>query len=324
MNANHLSLSVENLTKQFDHFTAVDHVSFAIRRGEIFGLLGPNGAGKTTTIRVLLGLLVPTSGDVNVLGYDVARQPEEIRARVGYVSQKFALYPDLTAAENFDFYAGVYGLPRHHVNARRAELFQVVGLAGQEKRRATNLAGGSRQRLAFACALPHQPQFLFLDEPTAGVDPTSRRGLWDLVFALAEKGTSILVTTHYMDEAENCHRLAFIYQGRIIAEGAPSAMVEQTTFGAQVIEIDCAPLETALPMLRESHLFDEVALYGSTIHAMGADAVGRISQVRALLQTNGVTVTRVETIAPSLEDVFIARLRRAESKHVDNGRPVEK
>jgi ABC-2 type transport system ATP-binding protein len=309
MNTTDISLSVENLTKQFDHFTAVDHVSLSMRRGEIFGLLGPNGAGKTTTIRILLGLLVPTSGQASVLGYDVVRQPEEIRERVGYVSQKFALYPDLTAAENFDFYAGVYGVPRRQVNARRAELFREINLTDHANQRVKNLAGGLRQRLALACALPHQPQFVFLDEPTAGVDPASRRALWDLIFGLTLQGTSILVTTHYMDEAENCHRLAFIYQGRLIAEGTPTAMTEQNAFGAQVLEIDCTPLDTALTVLRDAQWFDEVALYGSTIHAMGAQAAERIAQSRERLQANGIEVSRIEGIAPSLEDVFIARLR---------------
>ncbi len=187
---------VHDLTRRFGEFTAVDHVSFSVRAGEIFGWLGPNGAGKTTTIRILLGLLVPTRGRAAVLGYDVVKQAEEIRKRVGYVSQKFALYADLTAAENFNFYGGVYGLSSRQIGTRRAELLGLVGLSGQEHERVSNLAGGSRQRLALACALAHRPEFLFLDEPTAGVDPISRRALWDLVYALADQGASILVTTH--------------------------------------------------------------------------------------------------------------------------------
>ncbi len=307
------ALVVENLTKQFDHFIAVDHVSMSVARGEIFGLLGPNGAGKTTTIRTLLGLLAPTSGKATVLGYDVVRQAEEIRQRVGYVSQKFALYPDLTATENFEFYAGVYGLARAAAGVRRGELFQAMRLTGQEKQRVAHLAGGERQRLAFACALAHRPALIFLDEPTAGVDPTARRVLWDLIYGLAADGTSILVTTHYMDEAENCHRLAFIHQGRIIAQGAPTTLKEPQNFGAEVVEIECTPLDPALAALRDAHLFDEVALYGSTIHAIGPDAAKRIPQVRAQLQARGITLTRAEPIAPSLEDVFITHLRRAEA-----------
>src|SRR3972149_6509853 len=234
MMENSISLSVERLVKPFDHFTAGDEVSFYVRRGEIFGLLGPNGAGKTTIIRMLLGLIAPTTGKGSVLGYDIVTQAEEIRRRVGYVSQKFSLYPDLTAAENFDFYAGVYGVPSQVMAERRANVLQMVGLNGQEEMRVASLAGGSRQRLSLACALAHQPEFLFLDEPTAGVDPISRRTLWDLLYALVERGTSILVTTHYMDEAENCHHLAFIYQGRIVAHGSPEEMKSKQMSGQVV------------------------------------------------------------------------------------------
>jgi len=311
MNVNSTSLHVEHLTKHFDHFTAVDDVSFAVHRGEIFGLLGPNGAGKTTTIRMLLGLLTPTSGVGSVLGFDIVKQAEEIRRRVGYVSQKFALYADLTAAENFDFYAGVYGLKRQVIVERRNETFSSVGLSGQEKVRVASLAGGSRQRLALACALSHHPEFLFLDEPTAGVDPISRAMLWDLVYALAENGTSILVTTHYMDEAENCNRIAFIYRGKIVAEGTPHEM-KTNQMDEQVIEIDCHPIETALIALRESKLFGEVALYGSLIHAIGNDAAAKIPQIEQILKSQKVSVNSADLIVPSLEDVFIARLRNVD------------
>ncbi len=306
------SLVAEHLYKRFDQFVAVDDVSFHVERGEIFGLLGPNGAGKTTTIRILLGLLYPSDGHASVLGYDVVKQAEMIRERVGYVSQKFALYPDLTAAENFNFYAGVYGVSRTAVPARRAELFETVGLTGLEAARVMSLPGGSRQRLALACALAHHPQFVFLDEPTAGVDPLSRRLLWDLIYDLAGAGTSILVTTHYMDEAENCHRLAFIYQGRLVAEGSPVDLKEKQLH-AQVIEIECDPLDMALPRLRDSHLFDEVALYGSTLHALSPDAANKIAPAVALLRDSGVNVTSAEAIVPSLEDVFIARLRSVDA-----------
>ncbi len=314
MDSNSFSLTAEHLVKRFDHFTAVDDVSFNVYRGEIFGLLGPNGAGKTTTIRILLGLLSPSAGRASVLGYDVVKQAEEIRARVGYVSQKFSLYSDLTVAENFDFYGGVYGVRRKVLNEQRGEILRTVGLAREENTRVSNLAGGSRQRLALACALAHAPQFLFLDEPTAGVDPVSRRALWDLVYALAERGTSILVTTHYMDEAENCHRLAFVYQGRLVAEGTPLELKEKQLH-AEVIEIDCTPLDAALTQLRDSKLFDEVALYGSTLHALSPDAAEKIAPARALLQARGVTVNSAEAIVPSLEDVFIARLRSVDAKN---------
>ena len=311
METNHTSLFVEHLCKHFESFKAVDDISFAVQRGEIFGLLGPNGAGKTTTIRMLLGLLVPSSGKGTVLGFDIVRQAEEVRARVGYVSQKFALYNDLTAAENFNFYAGVYGIKRDVIAARRAEVFPLVGLESQVNTRVSLLAGGLRQRLAMACALAHQPAFLFLDEPTAGVDPISRRMLWDLVYDLAERGTTILVTTHYMDEAENCNRLAFIYQGKLVAEGTPHEMKSAQMVG-EVLEIDCDRLDLALTTMRQANLFDEVALYGSLIHAIGTNARANISLVRDMLVKQNIQVNNIELIMPSLEDVFIARLRHAD------------
>jgi ABC-2 type transport system ATP-binding protein len=312
MDSNHISLFTQNLVKRFEHFVAVDDVSFSVRRGEIYGLLGPNGAGKTTTIRMLLGLLTPTSGTGAVLGFDIVKQAEEIRARVGYVSQKFALYPDLTVAENFGFYGGVYGVPRDQLRERRAAILASVGLDGQENARVASLAGGSRQRLALACALVHNPEFLFLDEPTAGVDPISRRTLWDLVYDLAARGTSILVTTHYMDEAENCHRIAFIYRGKIVAEGSPNEM-KTRQMPAQVVEIDCDKSDVALMVLRDAKLFDEVALYGSLVHAIGENAREQMVSARKVLQAHNVAVNSIEVIVPSLEDVFIARLRNVDT-----------
>ena len=311
MNSNSFAMQARHLVKHFDHFTAVDDVSFAVHRGEIYGLLGPNGAGKTTTIRILLGLLAPTSGGGSVLGFDIVKQSEEIRQRVGYVSQKFSLYPDLTVHENFNFYGGVYGVPREKLDERRAHVLQSVGLVGDDETRVASLAGGSRQRLALACALSHEPEFLFLDEPTAGVDPISRRVLLDLVYDLAARGTSILVTTHYMDEAENCHRLAFIYRGKIAAEGTPQEM-KSTQMQEQVVEIDCDRADVALVALRESKLFGEVALYGSMIHAIGHAVEEKIDQVRATLASQNVAVKSAEIILPSLEDVFIARLRNVD------------
>ncbi len=311
MDSRYTALSAENLSKRFDHFTAVDSVSFSVRRGEIYGLLGPNGAGKTTTIRMLLGLLKPTSGRGQVLGYDIVGQAEEVRQRVGYVSQRFSLYPDLTVAENFAFYAGVYGVPRGELPTRRDEVLGTVGLKGLENERVSRLAGGSRQRVALACALAHQPAFLFLDEPTAGVDPISRRVLWDFFYDLAEQGTSILVTTHYMDEAENCYRLAFIYRGRLVADGTPHEMKGKQMVG-QVVEFECDRIDAALGALRATGLFDEVALYGALIHAIGEDVATKIPKAKSAVEDQGVQVKRAEIILPSLEDVFIARLRNVD------------
>lgn len=315
------ALVIDQLTKQFDSFTAVDRISLSMPRGEIFGLLGPNGAGKTTTIRILLGLLLPTAGRAAVLGMDVVKDAEKIRQRSGYVSQKFALYPDLTAAENFDFYARVYGVGGARLLERQRALFEQVGLRGAENERVGALAGGSRQRLAFACALAHEPEFLFLDEPTAGVDALSRRALWDLVYDLAEGGTSILVTTHYMDEAENCQRLAFIYQGKIIAEGTPFE-IKREQVHAQVVEVDCEPLDVALDTLRDAKWFDEVALYGSTLHLLSPDAASKIEPVKQLLAGKNIRVARIEQIEPSLEDAFIARIRSADKKANGDSRIV--
>ena len=227
------------------------------------------------------------------------------------MSQKFSLYSDLTPAENFDFYSGIYGVARIAIPDRRKTLFEMVGLTCEEHERVSSLAGGSRQRLALACALSHDPEFLFLDEPTAGVDPISRRNLWDLIYDLAARGTSIVVTTHYMDEAENCHRIAFIYRGRIVAESTPHDMKSNQMLG-QVVEIDCDKADTALGMLRESHLFDEVALYGTMIHAIGHDVMEKIPQVREILASKNIAVKSADVILPSLEDVFIARLRNVD------------
>ena len=220
------AVEVVNLTKTFDDFTAVDGVSFTIERGEIFGFLGPNGAGKTTTIRMLLGLLMPTSGRAEVLGFDIAREAEEIKKRIGYMSQRFSLYNDLTVSENLDFFGRTYGLSGRRLRERKEYILEMADLKGREHELTGNLAGGWKQRLALGAALTHEPEMLFLDEPTAGVDPISRRAFWDLLYQLAEGGTTIFVTTHYMDEAEHCQKLAFIQYGRIVAQGSPRHIKE--------------------------------------------------------------------------------------------------
>jgi ABC-2 type transport system ATP-binding protein len=292
------------LTKQFDHFTAVDRVSFTVRRGEIFGFLGPNGAGKTTTIRMLLGLLAPTAGRATVLGFDVVRQTAEIRQRIGYMSQRFSLYNDLTVIENLNFFGGTYGVRGQRLEARQAYVLEMAGLRGRERELSRNLAGGWRQRLALGCAILHEPEMLFLDEPTAGVDPISRREFWDLLYALSGEGRTIFVTTHYMDEAEHCHRLAFIQRGRLVALGSPQEI--KTRMRGQVLEIDCAAPEVALGALRATGLFDEVSLYGALIHVVAEDVGAYRPQIESALREAGVAIRSVDAIAPSLEDVFIA------------------
>jgi len=297
-----------SLTKRFGQFTAVNGISFEVRRGEIFGFLGPNGSGKTTTIRMLLGLLPPTSGTALVLGHDVVRHARPVRQRVGYLSQRFSLYPELTVAENLAFYGRAYQVWGERLVARRQAVLALAGLTGRERELTANLAAGFKQRLALAAAILHEPELLFLDEPTAGVDPVSRRDFWRLLYRLAAGGTTIFVTTHYMDEAEQCHRLAFIHDGRLVAMGTPSEIKEQQMQG-QVIELDCDPPGQALAALRALDCLDEVALYGSLIHVVTRDLSAHQPRIVAALQAAGVTTRSLLVIPPSLEDVFIARAR---------------
>ena len=302
------AVEVVDLIKRFGDFTAVDGVTFEIRRGEIFGFLGPNGAGKTTTIRVLLGLLRPTSGHASVLGYDVVRQPEEIRKHIGYMSQRFSLYQDLTVSENLDFYGRTYGVRGERLRKRKQFAIGMAGLEGRERELTRNLSGGWKQRLALGAAILHEPDMLFLDEPTAGVDPISRRTFWDLLYRLAEGGTTIFVTTHYMDEAEHCQALAFIHGGRIIARGSPEEIKLHKMQG-QVLEIDCVQPDVAISLLRDMSLFEEVALYGALIHVVAEGVTEHEPRIAQALAEAGVQVRSMDVIAPSLEDVFISNVR---------------
>jgi ABC-2 type transport system ATP-binding protein len=302
------AVEVVDLIKRFGDFTAVDGVTFEIRRGEIFGFLGPNGAGKTTTIRVLLGLLRPTSGHASVLGYDVVRQPEEIRKHIGYMSQRFSLYQDLTVSENLDFYGRTYGVRGERLRKRKQFAIGMAGLEGRERELTRNLSGGWKQRLALGAAILHEPEMLFLDEPTAGVDPISRRTFWDLLYRLAEGGTTIFVTTHYMDEAEHCQALAFIHGGRIIARGSPEEIKLHKMQG-QVLEIDCVQPDVAISLLRDMSLFEEVALYGALIHVVAEGVTEHKPRIAQALAEAGVQVRSMDVIAPSLEDVFISNVR---------------
>jgi ABC-2 type transport system ATP-binding protein len=309
--ANNHAVEAVGLTKQFDGFTAVDQVSFTVRRGEIFGFLGPNGAGKTTTIRMLLGLIAPTAGRATVLGFDIVRQVAEIRQRIGYMSQRFSLYNDLTVAENLNFFGGTYGVRGPQLQRRKAYVLQIAGLRGRGRELTKNLSGGWRQRLALGCAILHEPEIIFLDEPTAGVDPISRREFWDLLYTLSDEGRAVFVTTHYMDEAEHCHRLAFIQQGRLVALGSPEEIKRERMHG-QVLEIDCAAPAAAIGLLRDMNLFDEVSLYGALVHVVAEDVESHRLSVRHVLREAGIEVRSIEVIAPSLEDVFIASVREQE------------
>jgi ABC-2 type transport system ATP-binding protein len=301
---------VDDLTKTFGAFVAVDHVSFAVEAGQIFGWLGPNGAGKTTTIRILLGLLRPTSGQAYVLGFNAATEPKRVHARVGYMSQQFTLYNDLTALENIRFYGMVYGLSDKALRQREPEILQMAGLAGRERAITGTLSGGWKQRLALGCAIVHRPKVVFLDEPTAGVDPVSRREFWELIYAMAKDGITVLVTTHYMDEAELCQRVGFINQGRLVALDAPSQL-KQSQMRGQVLELSLPQPERAMRALKaaqQSGRLDlaEVALYGAQIHVVVPEAQHSKGAIQALLAAEGIGLTAIEWIAPTLEDVFIA------------------
>lgn len=304
---------VEGLTKKFGSFTAVDDVTFRVHPGEVFGWLGPNGAGKTTTIRMLLGLLKPTSGSMRVLDYDPVAQTKAMQARVGYMSQLFTLYNDLTAQENIRFYGKVYGLSSSELKQRQEEIIQMAGLEGRENALTSNLSGGWKQRLALGCAIVHRPKVVFLDEPTAGVDPISRREFWGLIYAMAKKGATVLVTTHYMDEAELCQRVGFISQGRLVALDTPDQL-KQTQMRGQVLEINTPEPDRALRVLkaaqaRGSLALDEVALYGAQIHIVVPDAEAFRDPVRDLLSGESIPVGDIVWIAPTLEDVFISAVR---------------
>ncbi|MDQ1324471.1 MAG: transporter ATP-binding protein [Chloroflexota bacterium] len=299
-------VAVRDLTKRFGDFTAVDGVSFDVGRGEVVGYLGPNGSGKTTTIRMLLGLLRPTSGSASVLGMDVVRDAEAIRPRAGYMSQRFALYDDLTVAENLRFYAAVYGIPRSRADARLSEMLETVGLEDQRDERASALAGGWRQRLAMAIALVHEPPLLFLDEPTSGVDPEARRAFWDIIYRLAEDGTTVLVTTHYMDEAEHCGRLGILDRGRLLAMDTPSRLRAGIPGEPWDVVADGAVLPVVLDGLAARPGVAHATLLGDRIHLVAeAGALDRaaILDVATALAGAGARVA-VEAAEITLDDVF--------------------
>jgi ABC-2 type transport system ATP-binding protein len=292
------ALRLEWLTKTFGDFVAVDGISLTVKRGEIFGFLGPNGSGKTTTIRMLCGLLLPTSGQGHVLGIDVATAPQKLKDRIGYMSQRFSLYPELTVEENLTFFFGGYSVKEP---SRKRWAVEMARLSGFERRLVRELSSGVKQRLALVCALLHQPEILFLDEPTAGVDPSSRREFWDIIAELASRGTTIFVTTHYLDEAESCHRLGLVYRGKLIAVGSPQELKEGMKFGTMV-EIECGDILRALHLLRPvvSHL----GIFGNRLHGVVDDPINDIPRLRLLLAREEITLERIEEIPFSLEDLF--------------------
>lgn len=309
---NGIAVEIKGLTKKFGDFVAVDGINLQVRRGEIFGFLGPNGAGKTTTIRMLLGLIPPTGGSASVLGYELGGDVRLMRARLGYMSQRFTLYTDLTVDENLSFYGRAYGVRGQRLAERKRAIVEMAGLVGRERSLTRNLAGGWMQRLALGCAIIHEPELLFLDEPTAGVDPVSRRAFWDLLYELAAGGATIFVTTHYMDEAEHCHRLAFIQQGRIVALGSPNE-IKASVMRGQVLEVNCDAPDKALRALRELQGLEDVSLYGALIHVVAEGVAGRRQEIQERLTEAGVSVRSLDVIAPSLEDVFISSVRESQT-----------
>ena len=307
------SILVSDLVKRFGDFTAVDSVNFEVYAGEIFGFLGPNGSGKTTTIRMMLGLIEPTSGSVEVLGLRVDCETRQIRRRVGYMSQKFSLYNDLTVLQNLQFYGAAYGLSGAAVRIRLDEALSMAGLQDRLNMRARELSGGWRQRLALAAAILHRPEVLFLDEPTAGVDPLSRRAFWELLDELTAQGMTVFVTTHYMDEAEHCHRLAFLQGGRLIAYGTAESIRAKTMRG-DVLELEPSDAPRAVSILRAAQAdgnlpTEDVELYGALVHVVAPDMKKREAEIKHQLQEAGIDPGPSSIIEPSLEDVFISAMK---------------
>ena len=307
------AVEIHDLVKRFDDFVAVDHVNLEVRKGEIFGFLGPNGAGKSTTIRMLCGLLQPTSGTATVGGLDIDAQSELVKQHIGYMSQKFSLYDDLTVEENIEFFSGIYSVPRE----RRAERMNyVLRMAGIEEQRASMtrlLSGGWKQRLALGCAILHQPPILFLDEPTSGVDPIARRTFWDLIYELSKAGHTIFVSTHYMDEAEYCHRLALMYRGKVIALGTP-AELRQSLGAGHLLSLEVSDLVGAMKLLEKLPGVSDVAVFGGGLHVTVENASEAMEKIRAALADSGVGLTSMTPIEPSLEDVFVAMIEREDRK----------
>ncbi len=297
------AIEVNHLSRKFKDFSAVKDVSFYIPQGEIFGLLGPNGAGKTTTIRVLCGIMLPSSGTANVLGYDVARNPEEIKSRIGYMSQKFSLYNDLTPVENVLFYASIYGVPKKERADRVKELINMADLNGHERQLTRNLSGAWRQRLALACAIVHRPAMIFLDEATAGVDPVSRREFWDLIYDLASEGVSVLATTHYMDEAEYCNTIGMMYQGKLIALASPETL--KGNMSGVLVQLECDHPGEALSLISKQVGIMGASIHGALVHLTMKDANMEF-QIKETLKNANITIKAWDVIQPTLEDVFLS------------------
>jgi drug efflux transport system ATP-binding protein len=299
------SVVIKDLVKRFGDFVAVDHISLETRTGEIFGFLGPNGAGKSTTIRMLCGLLTPTSGTAIVAGYDVARQPEKVRQNIGYMSQKFSLYNDLKVIENLRLFAGLYSVPEGEVKERIEWALEMANLKGQESLITGTLPGGWKQRLALGCAVLHRPKIIFLDEPTSGVDPISRRQFWELIHSMSHDGVTVFVTTHYMEEAEYCNRLAMIYRGKMVALGTPTELKQKYMKG-ELLLVEAEPLGPAVEALQTAPGVLDAAVFGNAMHLVVREADKVVPSIREYLQNKNIEVKNIEKIRPTLEDVFVS------------------
>jgi len=315
--SNEVVVQVSNLIKKFDSFTAVDSISFQVKRGEVFGFLGPNGAGKTTTIRMLCGLLNPTSGSGKVGGFDIYTQAEKIKENIGYMSQRFSLYQDLTVEENIDFYSGIYKVPQNKKRERKEWVLRMAGIENKRNSLTRELSGGWKQRLALGCALLHNPPILFLDEPTAGVDPISRRDFWDLIYELSRRKTTVFVTTHYMDEAEHCDRVGLIYQGRIVALDTPQRLKTEL-MPEDILDLECdqSVQLDVLTWLQKDEKVKEAALFGSGMHIVVNDAEKNLPYVKTLLENKNIPIKSLKKITPSLEDVFVSLVEEEKRKNL--------
>lgn len=310
------AIVLNGLTKQYGQQTVVNHLSFTVERGEIFGFLGPNGSGKTTTIKMLCGLLEPTSGTAAVNGFDIIKEAEQVRRSIGYMSQQFSLYKNLTVEQNIDFYAELYGLGSEKSRRRKAEVLQITGLLGQETKKASSLSGGWKQRLALACAIVHEPPIVFLDEPTAGIDPVARRALWDLLFTLATMGITFFVTTHYMDEAERCSTVGYIFQSNLIALGKVDELGSLPVVNdpnTKHLEVSCNLIMPTFQFLRSQDYVTDVTIFGRALHIVVSKEI-EIEWLRQKLAEQNFGVGEIRAIKPSLEDVFVTLTEHEEAK----------
>lgn len=297
------AIEIKNLTKKFGQFVAVNNVSFNVKKGDVFGFLGPNGSGKTTVIRMIMGLITPTSGSGKVLGFDITKENENIRQHIGYMSQKFSLYEDLTVEENLNFYAGVYGITKNKIDVKKKEVLEMADLVGKENMLTSNLSGGWKQRLALGCAIIHEPEILLLDEPTGGVDPIARRKFWDLIYELSEKGVTVLVTTHYMDEAEHCNTIGFLYYGNILSLDSPGTMKDKVIDG-EIVEIKVSDTLKAIDMLKSSSHIKDASVYGAGVHAL-VELGLPLKEIKENILASSVDIYSMKKVKPSLEDVFV-------------------